>query len=95
MRIPNVLQNLFGEGVLSASFIPVYAASSAEASASGRPGRRGVAAMLALARPPRGARACVATPWLVASIAAGFDAPDAGADDATRPHRRSRASGSS
>jgi putative peptidoglycan lipid II flippase len=26
IRIPNVLQNLFGEGVLSASFIPVYAA---------------------------------------------------------------------
>ncbi|MDQ3370852.1 MAG: murein biosynthesis integral membrane protein MurJ, partial [Myxococcota bacterium] len=25
MRIPNLLQNLFGEGVLSASFIPVYA----------------------------------------------------------------------
>src|ERR1043165_8376755 len=24
-RIPNALQNLFGEGVLSASFIPVYA----------------------------------------------------------------------
>src|ERR671935_1335910 len=24
-RIPNLLQNLFGEGVLSASFIPVYA----------------------------------------------------------------------
>ncbi len=24
MRVPNVLQNLFGEGVLSASFIPVY-----------------------------------------------------------------------
>src|SRR3954471_19838658 len=24
-RIPNVLQNLFGEGALSASFIPVYA----------------------------------------------------------------------
>src|SRR5205807_8642481 len=23
-RIPNILQNLFGEGVLSASFIPVY-----------------------------------------------------------------------
>src|SRR5881394_160615 len=23
-RIPNLLQNLFGEGVLSASFIPVY-----------------------------------------------------------------------
>ncbi|MGB8850226.1 MAG: lipid II flippase MurJ, partial [Candidatus Acidiferrales bacterium] len=26
IRIPNFLQNLFGEGVLSASFIPVYAA---------------------------------------------------------------------
>src|SRR5438874_5617700 len=25
LRIPNLLQNLFGEGVLSASFIPVYA----------------------------------------------------------------------
>src|SRR5262249_3902701 len=25
LRIPNILQNLFGEGVLSASFIPVYA----------------------------------------------------------------------
>jgi putative peptidoglycan lipid II flippase len=28
-RIPNVLQNLFGEGALSASFIPVYAALAA------------------------------------------------------------------
>ncbi len=30
MRIPNVLQNLFGEGALSASFIPVYARLLAE-----------------------------------------------------------------
>ncbi len=29
-RIPNLLQNLFGEGVLSASFIPVYARLLAE-----------------------------------------------------------------
>src|ERR687883_2166672 len=29
-RIPNFLQNLFGEGVLSASFIPVYARLVAE-----------------------------------------------------------------
>ena len=28
-RIPNFLQNLFGEGALSASFIPVYAALNA------------------------------------------------------------------
>lgn len=30
LRIPNFLQNLFGEGVLSASFIPVYAKLRAE-----------------------------------------------------------------
>ncbi len=30
LRIPNLLQNLFGEGVLSASFIPVYARLEAE-----------------------------------------------------------------
>ena len=30
LRIPNFLQNLFGEGVLSASFIPVYAGLLAE-----------------------------------------------------------------
>lgn len=30
IRIPNFLQNLFGEGVLSASFIPVYARLNAE-----------------------------------------------------------------
>ncbi len=29
-RIPNFLQNLFGEGVLSASFIPIYARLRAE-----------------------------------------------------------------
>ena len=30
LKIPNFLQNLFGEGVLSASFIPVYARLIAE-----------------------------------------------------------------
>jgi putative peptidoglycan lipid II flippase len=30
LKIPNFLQNLFGEGVLSASFIPVYANLLAE-----------------------------------------------------------------
>lgn len=30
LRIPNLLQNLFGEGALSASFIPVYAKLNAE-----------------------------------------------------------------
>src|SRR5260370_8677447 len=38
VRIPNILQNLFGEGVLSASFIPVYAklVAQAEKDESGR-----------------------------------------------------------
>src|SRR3954464_2916723 len=30
LRIPNLLQNLLGEGVLSASFIPIYARLRAE-----------------------------------------------------------------
>ncbi len=33
LRIPNILQNLLGEGVLSASFIPVYARLEAQARA--------------------------------------------------------------
>ena len=33
-RIPNFLQNLFGEGALSASFIPVYASLVARGSPS-------------------------------------------------------------
>ena len=32
-QIPNLLQNLFGEGALSASFIPVYASAPAIRSA--------------------------------------------------------------
>ena len=40
-RIPNFLQNLFGEGALSASFIPVYASLVARGEpARGRPRRR-------------------------------------------------------
>lgn len=42
IRIPNVLQNLFGEGVLSASFIPVYSGLLAD-------GKRKEAASLAAA----------------------------------------------
>ncbi len=35
-RIPNILQNLFGEGVLSASFIPVYSRLRARGDDAGR-----------------------------------------------------------
>ncbi|MCC6954899.1 MAG: murein biosynthesis integral membrane protein MurJ [Deltaproteobacteria bacterium] len=36
LRIPNLLQNLFGEGVLSASFIPVYSGLLAREDSEGR-----------------------------------------------------------
>ena len=38
LRIPNILQNLFGEGVLSASFIPVYAKLVAQKERRSGPG---------------------------------------------------------
>ena len=73
-RIPNLLQSLFGEGALSASFIPVYAALVSRGQRRGsRPGGR------------RGRRAdrvdhvrswcllgVLATPLLIAVIAPGF-----------------------
>ena len=46
LRIPNILQNLLGEGVLSASFIPVYARLLAE-------GKHAEASRVARARRPR------------------------------------------
>lgn len=73
MRIPNVLQNLFGEGVLSASFIPVYAAllGRGEREAADRVARA-VGALLALVTAALVAVGMAATPWLVATVAAGF-----------------------
>ena len=47
-RIPNFLQNLFGEGVLSASFIPVYARLLAEEDEETAGRVAGVIASLAL-----------------------------------------------
>jgi putative peptidoglycan lipid II flippase len=72
-RIPNFLQNLFGEGVLSASFIPVYARLNAEK-------RREEAAELAeaifallfLITTVLVAAGIFATPWLIDLIAPGF-----------------------
>jgi hypothetical protein len=57
-RIPNFLQNLFGEGVLSASFIPIYARLLAEGDEeeSGRVAGA-VAAILGLTAPHRGGAA--------------------------------------
>jgi putative peptidoglycan lipid II flippase len=72
-RIPNFLQNLFGEGVLSASFIPVYArllAQGDEEEAGKVAGA--VAALLALAVSILCLLGVFLTPWLIDVIAPGF-----------------------
>lgn len=74
MRLPNVLQNLLGEGVLSASFIPVYA----ELLEEGREEEAGrvAGAIFALLLAAAGALALVgilAAPLLVRVLTPGFD----------------------
>ena len=72
-RIPNMLQNLFGEGVLSASFIPEYAGllgKGDEEEATKLAGA--VAAMLALVAAVIVLLGVLTAPWLVAIIANGF-----------------------
>ena len=72
-RIPNFLQNLFGEGVLSASFIPVYARLLAEGEEEEAGKVAGaVAATLALAVAVLCLAGVLATPWLIDLIAPGF-----------------------
>src|SRR5688572_10664853 len=72
-RIPNLLQNLFGEGVLSASFIPVYAKLHAdgEHDEAGRVAGA-VFSILALVVSLLVLIGVVTTPVLVDLIAAGF-----------------------
>jgi putative peptidoglycan lipid II flippase len=73
-RIPNFLQNLFGEGALSASFIPVYAALLARGERAEATRVAGaVAALLALVTAVLVLAGVVATPLLVALIAPGFE----------------------
>lgn len=72
-RIPNLLQNLFGEGVLSASFIPEYAGllgKGDEKEATRLAGA--VAGMLALVASIIVLLGVLSAPWLVAVIANGF-----------------------
>jgi putative peptidoglycan lipid II flippase len=72
-RIPNALQNLFGEGVLSASFIPVYAALLArEEDEEARRTAGAVAALLALSTSILVLAGVLATPYLIDAIAPGF-----------------------
>ena len=72
-RIPNFLQNLFGEGVLSASFIPVYANLLARGDREeARRTAGAVAALLALSTSFLVLLGVLAAPWLIDAIAPGF-----------------------
>ena len=72
-RIPNLLQNLFGEGALSASFIPVYASLVGRGSREDADRAAGaVGALLALTTAVLVAAGIAAAPALIAVIAPGF-----------------------
>ncbi|HET6898456.1 MAG TPA: murein biosynthesis integral membrane protein MurJ [Vicinamibacteria bacterium] len=73
LRIPNFLQNLFGEGVLSASFIPVYARLLAEKDEETAGRVAGVVAtLLALSVSLIVALGVLATPAIIGLVAPGF-----------------------
>ncbi len=72
-RIPNFLQNLFGEGVLSASFIPVYANLIARGEREeARRVAGAVAGLLMLVTSVLVAAGVAAAPFLIDAIAPGF-----------------------
>src|ERR1043165_6985483 len=72
-RIPNFLQNLFGEGALSASFIPVYAALVAREDRREADRLAGaVASILALIVSGIVLVGVLTTPFLIGIIAPGF-----------------------
>ena len=76
LRIPNLLQNLFGEGVLSASFIPVYAGLLARGEKDRATRVAGaVLALLALVVSLLVLAGVLATPVLIELIAPGFTGP--------------------
>jgi putative peptidoglycan lipid II flippase len=75
-RIPNFLQNLFGEGALSASFIPVYAALVARGERRDANRVAGaVASLLAVVVAALVLVGVFATPALITVIAPGFTGP--------------------
>jgi putative peptidoglycan lipid II flippase len=73
-RIPNFLQNLFGEGALSASFIPVYAGLLAreDEREAGRVAGA-IFALLALVTSLIVLAGVLTTPYLIDAIAPGFE----------------------
>jgi len=76
LRVPNLLQNLFGEGVLSASFIPVYARLLAKGDeAEARRIAGAVAAILVASVSVLVLIGVLLTPYLMILIAPGFSGP--------------------
>ncbi|HEV2290951.1 MAG TPA: lipid II flippase MurJ, partial [Gemmatimonadales bacterium] len=72
-KVPNFLQNLFGEGALSASFIPVYAGLLAQDRKEEADDVAGaVGGLLALAMAVVVAVGVVTTPWLIDLVVPGF-----------------------
>jgi putative peptidoglycan lipid II flippase len=73
LKIPNLLQNLFGEGALSASFIPVYARllAAGDEKEAGRIARV-TGSVLALGMSVLVLAGILATPYLIDLIAPGF-----------------------
>lgn len=74
-RIPNFLQNLFGEGALSASFIPVYAGLLARGQAREADRVAGaIGALLAALVSVIVLVGVAVTPWIIGAVAPGFAA---------------------
>ena len=73
-RIPNILQNLLGEGALSASFIPVYAGLlNKDDPESARKVARAIGALIALFTTLAVALGVLGAPWLTDLVAGGFE----------------------
>jgi putative peptidoglycan lipid II flippase len=75
-RIPNLLQNLFGEGALSGSFIPVYSGLRArQLTVEAAQVARTVFALLAAAVALLSLVGVLGAPWVIQVLAPGFEGP--------------------
>ena len=75
LRIPNALRNLLGEGTLSASFIPAYAALNEKNKDAARALAGAILGLLLLASGILAVIGITFAPAITAFVAQGFDAP--------------------
>jgi putative peptidoglycan lipid II flippase len=75
LKIPNTIRNLLGEGTLSASFIPVYAALHERDREGARALAGAVLGLLLLATGVLAVLGIIFAPAITTAVAAGFDAP--------------------